>query len=67
MIDNKNIWNTIKPLFSDNILQSGMINVIENNEQLSCDQLIADIWNSYFCYDIFGLLPKKGCLTMQET
>ena len=46
--DNKTFWKTVKPLFSEKILSSDNITLIEDDEIISDDGEIANIFNSHF-------------------
>ena len=48
--DNKRFWLVVKPLFSDKKLQttSNTITLIENNDIISDDQKLAQIFNNFF-------------------
>ena len=46
--DNKKFWKAIKPIFSDKSCFKSKITLIENNEIISDDNLIANILNEYF-------------------
>ncbi len=46
--DNKKFWDTVKPLFSEKCVSSDNITLIENNEIVSDDKQVADIFNDFF-------------------
>ena len=46
--DSKKFWKVVKPLFSDKVTSSDNITLIENNEIVSKDSEVADIFNSFF-------------------
>ena len=46
--DNKKIWKTVKPLFSNKIHGTPCINLLENNIVVSDDTRVAEIFNEYF-------------------
>ena len=46
--DNKNFWNTVKPLFSKSTGGSRKITLVENEEVISDDHEIAETFNTFF-------------------
>ena len=46
--DNKKFWNTVKPFFSDNKVSNENITLVDNNEIISDDSIVADTFNTYF-------------------
>ena len=46
--DNKKIWKIIKPFFSNKGLNTNNIMLVENNELVSEEEVIANIMNNYF-------------------
>ena len=46
--DNKTFWRTVSPLFSNKIKTKEKITLIENNEIISSDKNIAEIFMKYF-------------------
>ena len=46
--DNKKFWKTVKPLFSDKIKTQNKIVLVENDDVISDDRQIAEIFNNYF-------------------
>ena len=54
--DNKKLWETVKPLFSDKISHKETINLAVNDTILSDDQVVADIFNNYFNNIVKNLL-----------
>ena len=59
--DNKNLWKNIKPFFSEKQRKLSKIILLENNRILSCDEDVANIFNTYFLQD------KTCTLTNVET
>ena len=46
--DNKKFWKTINPLFTEKATSTDNITLIENNEIVSDDQKVAEIFNNLF-------------------
>ena len=46
--DNKKFWNTVKPFFSDKKVSNENITLVDNNEIISEDSVIAETFNTYF-------------------
>ena len=46
--DNKQFWKSVKPLFSDKIKTQSKIVLVENDEIISDDRQVAEIFNNYF-------------------
>ena len=46
--DNKKFWKTIKPFFSDKDLNTNNMMLVENNEIVREEEIIASIMNNYF-------------------
>ena len=46
--DNNKFWKTVKPLFSDKIKTQKKIVLVENDEVISDDRQVAEIFNNYF-------------------
>ena len=46
--DNKKIWNTVKPLFSDNVGGSQKITLVKDGKIISNDNEIAVTFNNFF-------------------
>ena len=46
--DNRKFWKTVKPLFSDKIKSQSKIVLVENDEAISDDRQVAEIFNNYF-------------------
>ena len=46
--DSKKFWKTVKPLFSDKQISSENITLVENNEIVSQDDKLAEMFNSFF-------------------
>ena len=46
--DNKKFWKTVKPLFSDKIISTDNITLIENDVIVTEDKKVAEIFNSFF-------------------
>ena len=48
LTDNRKFWRTVKPLFSDKIQTSTAITLLENNELVNDNSVVANIFNDYF-------------------
>ena len=48
LTDNRKVWRTVKPLFSDKIQASIAITLLENDELVSDNKVVANIFNNYF-------------------
>ena len=46
--DNKKFWKTVKPLFSDKIKNQSKIVLVENDEVISDDCQVTEIFNNHF-------------------
>ena len=46
--DNKNFWKTVKPFFSDKVVTSENITLLENNDIYEDDEKVANIFNNFF-------------------
>ena len=57
--DNKRFWKTIKPLLSENCLQSFAIVLINNRNVISDDFKLAQIFNNYFKSAVEKLRTKE--------
>ena len=49
--DNKNFWKNTKPFFSEKQRKLSKIILLENNRILSCDEDVANTFNTYFLQD----------------
>ena len=56
--DNNKFWKTIKPFFSSKGLNTNNIMLLENNEIVGQEEIIANIMNNYFT-NITTLLKIK--------
>ena len=45
--DNKKFWKTVKPLFSENTISTDNITLIENNNFVTEDKKVAEVFNSF--------------------
>ena len=59
VLDNKKFWSAIKPLFSDKHIISKKITLIEGNDIISDDTLVAETFNAYFS-NIVANLDIRG-------
>ena len=65
--DNKNIWKSVKPLFSDKITVKET-NLTENGEILSSDTDIADTLNDYLSNVVQNVnIPRENSMLNTET
>ena len=46
--DNKKFWKTVKPFFSDKVVTSENITLLENNDIYEDDEKVANIFNNFF-------------------
>ena len=53
--DNKNVWKTVKPCFSDNLIGQQKIVLIENDEIISNDDTLGDTFNIFFSNTVDNL------------
>ena len=61
--DNKKLWKSVKPLFSDKITAKEIINLTKNRITLSSDIDIADTFNDYFSNVVQNLnIPRKNSM-----
>ena len=47
-IDNRKFWKTVEPVFTDKVQLSQSITLVENEEMITDDLKIAEIFNDYF-------------------
>ena len=48
MTDSKKFWQTVKPLFSNNVKAKTFIKLAENDEMIDDESKIAKVFNEYF-------------------
>ena len=60
--DNKKLWRTVKPLFSDKHFSSNKITLLEGDEIISSDQEVAETFNSFFA-NVVENLDIEGFIT----
>ena len=48
LIDNRKFWKTVKPLFSGKVKTTSSVTLLENDEIVSDDKAVAEIFNDYF-------------------
>ena len=58
--DNKKFWNTIKPFFSNNGLNSNKLMLLENDKLISEEPLLARTMNEYFTNITKNLILKPS-------
>ena len=46
--DNRKFWRTVKPLFSDKVQVPTSLTLLENNNLISNDEEVAEVFNNYF-------------------
>ena len=66
--DNKTFWKTVKPLFSDKIKSQSKIVLVENDEAISDDRQVAEIFNNYFVTvtETLGIAENLGNIRSTE-
>ena len=63
--DNKQFWRAIKPAFSDKCIVKSNITLIEENEIISKDQNVADVFNKFFSNVVSDLeIPQVEGITV---
>ena len=48
MTDNKKLWKTVKPLFSDKRFSNNKISVVKGDEIIDTDKEVVETLNSFF-------------------
>ena len=48
LTDNRKFWSTVKPLFSDKIQTSTAITLLENDDLINDNRVVANTFNDYF-------------------
>ena len=48
ILDNKQFWKVVKPLFSDKSISEDKINLTENGEYVKTEMKTAEVFNSFF-------------------
>ena len=61
--DNKKLWQTVKPLFSNKVKAKTVIKLVENDVMIEDGSEIANIFNEYFV----NIVKKVGILTEEQT
>ena len=62
-IDNKKIWNTVKPLFTNNGGGSQKITIVKDDKIISDDKEVAETFNEFFKNSVKSLhIPQNTCL-----
>ena len=62
-IDNKKIWNTVKPLFTNNGGGSQKITIGKDDKIISDDKEVAETFNEFFKNSVKSLhIPQNTCL-----
>ena len=64
--DNEKFWNTVKPLFSDKINASHKISLINENNIISENKEIVEIFNDFFSTAATNLEIDKGEIYITE-
>ena len=60
VIDNKLFWKTIKPYFSNKAVNNENMTLIENDEIVTNEKEISEIFNKYFIHVVASLeITKK--------
>ena len=60
LLKKKNFWYTVKQLFSDKINHKETINIIGHGVTLTNNEVIAEVFNNYFCNIVKNLSLLKG-------
>ena len=63
VLDNRKVWQNVKPLFSNKVKAKTTIKLIENDETTDNEIKIAKIFNEYFV----NAVKKLGILTEMES
>ena len=60
--DNRKFWRTVKPLFSDKVQVPTSLTLLENNNLISNDKEVAEVFNNYFANitDALGIKEITG-------
>ena len=53
--DNKLFWKVIKPSFSDKVVSNENITLVENNEIISNENKICEIFNDFFSNTLYPI------------
>ena len=59
--DNKKFWNTVKPFLSNKTSISQKISLKEENEIVTDDKEVANIFNKHFIDPVKNLANTGGC------
>ena len=59
--DNKKFWNIVKPFFSDKVVTSENITLLENNDIFEDDENVSNIFNNFFSNVVKSLDVKIEC------
>ena len=65
--DNRKFWKTVKPIFSGKVQTSSSVTLVENNQVISNDTAIAEIFNEYFVNITGSLNVGKAELNLLPT
>ena len=68
VLDNRNFWQNVKPLFSNKAKAKTTIKLIENDEMIDNEIEIAKIFKEYFANIVknLGILTEKESATFTE-
>ncbi len=66
-IDNRKFWKTVKPVFTDEVQVFLSITLIENDEMVTDDLKIAEIFNNYFVNITQDLEITDPCAHLSPT
>ena len=61
--DNKKVWQTVKPLFSNKVKSKTIIKLVENDKMIDDEIKIAKILNEYFV----NIVKKLGLTTKEQS
>ena len=63
LADNREFWQTVKPLFSDKVKSKESITLVEEEEIIDSDENVAIIFNSYFS----NIVENLGIVADEES
>ena len=65
--DNKTFWRTIKPFFTDKVHTTQKITLIENDEIITDNAKVANIFNDFFSNVVLNLNIEENSLYISDT
>ena len=63
VIDNKKFWKTVKPFLSDKTMMDDNITLVENDEIITDDLKVAEIFNNFFSETNLNIRTNEDILT----